>query len=55
MAAEITGLRDKYAPSGRQLYHLQFSFQAASPETFGYTVVCLVYEMSEIFGSNEFK
>jgi hypothetical protein len=25
------------ASSGRELYHLQFSFQAASPETFGYT------------------
>jgi len=29
------------AHSGRELYHLQFSLQAASPETFGYT---LVYE-----------
>jgi hypothetical protein len=27
------------APSGRELYHLQFSLQAASPETFGYTLV----------------
>jgi hypothetical protein len=27
--------------SGRELYHLQFSLQAASPETFGYTLVCL--------------
>jgi hypothetical protein len=26
-------------PSGRELYHLQFSLQAASPETFGYTLV----------------
>jgi hypothetical protein len=25
--------------SGGELYHLQFSFQAASPETFGYTLV----------------
>jgi hypothetical protein len=24
---------------GRELYHLQFSLQAASPETFGYTLV----------------
>jgi hypothetical protein len=30
------------APSGRELYHLQFSLQAASPETFGYTLVLLV-------------
>jgi hypothetical protein len=30
---------DTAAPSGRELYHLQFSLQAASPETFGYTVV----------------
>jgi hypothetical protein len=30
---------DTTAPSGRELYHLQFSLQAASPETFGYTVV----------------
>jgi hypothetical protein len=27
------------APSGRELYHLQLSLQAASPETFGYTLV----------------
>jgi hypothetical protein len=27
------------APSGRELYHLQFSLLAASPETFGYTLV----------------
>jgi len=25
--------------SGRELYHLQFLLQAASPETFGYTLV----------------
>jgi hypothetical protein len=30
---------DSTAPSGRELYHLQFSPQAASPETFGYTLV----------------
>jgi hypothetical protein len=28
-------------PSGRQLYHLQFSLQAASPDTFGYVLVYL--------------
>jgi hypothetical protein len=27
------------APSGKELYHLQFSLQAASPETSGYTIV----------------
>jgi hypothetical protein len=27
------------APSGRELYYLQFLFQADSPETFGYTLV----------------
>jgi hypothetical protein len=30
---------DTTAPSGRELFHLQFSLQAASPETFGYTHV----------------
>jgi hypothetical protein len=28
------------APSGRELYHLQFLLQVASPETFGYTLIC---------------
>jgi hypothetical protein len=30
--------RDTTAPSGRELYHLQFSLQAASSEAFGYTL-----------------
>jgi len=30
---------DTTAPSGTELHHLQFSRQAASPETFGYTLV----------------
>jgi hypothetical protein len=30
---------DTTAPSGRELYHLQFSLHAASPETFGYSLV----------------
>jgi hypothetical protein len=42
MAAKLTSLThknsDTTAPSGRELYHLQFSLQAASPETFGYTL-----------------
>jgi hypothetical protein len=32
---------DTTAPSGRELYHLQFSLQTASPETFGYTLVSI--------------
>jgi hypothetical protein len=32
---------DTTASSGKELYHLQFSLQTASPETFGYTFVCL--------------
>jgi hypothetical protein len=46
MAAKLTRLNHKIAisaPSGRELYHLQFSLQAASPETFGYTLVCKSY------------
>jgi hypothetical protein len=43
MAAKLTRLahkvRDTTASSGRKLYVLQFSLQAASPETFGYTLV----------------
>jgi hypothetical protein len=36
---------DTTAPSGRELCHLQFLLQAASPETYGYSLVicCLVY------------
>jgi hypothetical protein len=30
---------DTSAPSGRELYHLQFSLQVANLETFGYTLV----------------
>jgi hypothetical protein len=29
---------DTTSSSGRELYYLQFSLQAASPETFGYTL-----------------
>jgi hypothetical protein len=32
---------DTTAPSGRELYHLQFSLRTASPETFGYTLMYL--------------
>jgi hypothetical protein len=30
---------DAIAPSGRDLYRLQFYLRVASPETFGYTIV----------------
>jgi hypothetical protein len=42
MAAKLTRLTqncDTTATSGRKLYYLQFSLQAVSPETFGYTLV----------------
>jgi hypothetical protein len=43
MAAKLTKLTheigDTTAPSGREPYHLQFSLQFASLETFGYTLV----------------
>jgi hypothetical protein len=45
MAAKLTRLThksgDTTAPSGRELYRLQFSLQEASPETFGYTLLCM--------------
>jgi hypothetical protein len=43
MAAKLTRVTqngDTIAPSGRELYHLQFSLHAANPETFGYSLVC---------------
>jgi hypothetical protein len=43
MAAKLTELThknsDTIAPNGKELYHLQFSLQAASPETSGYNLV----------------
>jgi hypothetical protein len=46
MAAKLTRLTHiTTAPIGRELYHLQFSLQAASPETFGYTLVCQLYPL----------
>jgi len=39
MAAKLTRLTHKIAPSGGEPYHLHFSLQAASPKTFGYTLV----------------
>jgi len=44
MVKKLTRMTHKIAiqlhTSGRDLYHLQFSLQAASPETFGYTLIC---------------
>jgi hypothetical protein len=34
---------DTTEPSGSELYHLQFSLQAVSPVTFGYTLVCPLF------------
>jgi hypothetical protein len=46
MAAQLTRLAHKIAIqlhlNGRELYHLQFSLQTASPGTFGYTRILLV-------------
>jgi len=42
MASKLTRLTHRItipAPNGRGLYHFKFSLQAASPETFGYTLV----------------
>jgi hypothetical protein len=44
MAAKLTRLTHKIdttVPSGRDLYLLQFSFQAVGPETFGYSLIYL--------------
>jgi hypothetical protein len=45
MASKLTRLTHKLAiqlhPVAESWYHLQFSLQAASPETFGYTLVCV--------------
>jgi hypothetical protein len=45
MAAKLTILTHKIAMQlhlmRRELYHLQFSLQAASLETFGYTIVVM--------------
>jgi hypothetical protein len=47
MAAKLTRLTHKIVIHlQRELYHLQFSLQAASPETFGYTLVHNVNFMS---------
>jgi hypothetical protein len=51
MAAEFTRLthkRETTASSGGELYHLQFSLQATSPETFGYTLV--VKKLHDFYG-----
>jgi hypothetical protein len=40
---------DTTAYSGRKLYHLQFSLQVASPESYGYTLVHTPYRAIKIF------
>jgi hypothetical protein len=49
---------DTTAPSGRELYHLQFSLQVASPETFGYTILCNKFKLllgsKKVGGGGEF-
>jgi hypothetical protein len=50
MATKLTRLthkiRDITASSGSELYHLQVSLQAASPETFGYTLLYYVIKIT---------
>jgi hypothetical protein len=51
MAGNLTILTqnsDTSAPSGRELYHLHFSLQAASPVTFGYTLVRTLITMDHV-------
>jgi hypothetical protein len=43
---------DTTASSGRELYHLQFSLQVASPETFGYTLVHVSHAFFPNFTEN---
>jgi len=43
---------DTISPSGREPYHLQFSLQAASPETFGYILVCVQHASGSYFVRN---
>jgi hypothetical protein len=52
MAVKLTS--DTIAPSGRELYHLQFSLQVASPGAFGYTLVhylFIIYSSSAPHGA----
>jgi hypothetical protein len=48
-AAKFTRLAHRTAPRVRELYHLLFSLQATSPETFGYTEYVLENDMKEDF------
>jgi hypothetical protein len=45
--------RDTTAPSGRELYHLQFLLQVASPETFGYILCVCVCVCAVLFSYRE--
>jgi hypothetical protein len=40
------------ALSGREMYHLQFLLKAASPETFGYTLVSISVWLLVVYGGN---
>jgi hypothetical protein len=46
---------DTTARNGRELYHLQFSLQAASPETFGYTLVYRIFSEGDSLGRDLLK
>jgi hypothetical protein len=46
---------DTTSPSSRELYHLQFSLQVASPETFGYTLVNLCSDHRGYSHQQKFK
>jgi len=39
-----------FQPSGRKLYHLQLSLQAAGRETFGYTLICGITHIKSALG-----
>jgi hypothetical protein len=53
MAAKLTTLthkkNDTTAPSDRELHHLEFSLQAAGPDTFGYTLVGYRFSGNSVF------
>jgi hypothetical protein len=41
---------DITATSGKELYHLQLSRQAANPESFGYSLVLMLWNSQDILG-----
>jgi len=57
LAAKLTRLSHKIAIQlhlvAGEVYHLQFSLQAASPETFGYTLVYFeIYATEQLEGAS---